>query len=299
LIVPALQNIFNSSVLVDLTQATAEEETQEHGAKVTNRILTWLFREERGPSSDIPDGPDLPIAIYNATRCSKRVILASTNECVDFWNEAVAALNPEPEHVLCSDNVFSDVDDDKGHLARLLTERVLERYETSSVPLHLLRLKVGDICIILRNINIEEGITNNTRVRVLAIHPRRVRVQTLEDTPRSFNLPRIHFKFKLPYGDSFELTRTQFPLRRAFAMTIHKSQGQTLDRVALDIRESAFAHGQTYVAISRVRNYQDISFIVTDANLTTSHLTSSDYSNEKNIVLQNVVYKEALRASCL
>jgi len=44
---------------------------------------------------------------------------------------------------------------------------------------------------------------------------------------------------------------TQFPVRLAFAITIHKSQGKTFDRIIIDIGKGAFAHGQVYVALSR------------------------------------------------
>ena len=50
----------------------------------------------------------------------------------------------------------------------------------------------------------------------------------------------------------------QFPLNLGYAMTIHKAQGKTLDAVVVDISRGAFAHGQTYVALSRTRSANDM-----------------------------------------
>ena len=50
----------------------------------------------------------------------------------------------------------------------------------------------------------------------------------------------------------------QYPLQLGYALTIHKSQGKTLDRVIIDIDRGAFAHGQLYVALSRTRRKTDM-----------------------------------------
>lgn len=53
----------------------------------------------------------------------------------------------------------------------------------------------------------------------------------------------------------------QFPLALGYAMTIHKSQGKTLSKVVIDISRGAFAHGQTYVALSRTRLAKDMHIV--------------------------------------
>ena len=58
------------------------------------------------------------------------------------------------------------------------------------------------------------------------------------------------------------LKRLQFPVRLAFAMTINKSQGQSVEHVEINLQTSVFSHGQLYVALSRCTSPLNISVLL-------------------------------------
>ncbi|PIA65500.1 hypothetical protein AQUCO_00100776v1 [Aquilegia coerulea] len=77
----------------------------------------------------------------------------------------------------------------------------------------------------------------------------------------------------------FQMARRQFPVRLAFAMTINKSQGQSVKYVGIDLRNHVFSHGQLYVALSRCTSSNRISVLL---------------GNEDDDKTTNVVYPEVL-----
>jgi len=72
-------------------------------------------------------------------------------------------------------------------------------------------------------------------------------------------IPVERFNWMYDPRDSATAVFSQFPLRLAWAMTIHKAQGLTLDSAYLDIR-AAREPGQAYVAVSRVRTLAGLQF---------------------------------------
>lgn len=213
-------------------------------------------------------------------KCS---ILAATNTQVDMWNKRVQLLNTNETHDLLSTDKLSQVDDPSAYLQDIIQDDVLHEYVVNGVPPHCLQLKPGDICLVMRNLSKRFGLATNSRVLILSISKYCIRVQTVGPSPKISTIPRIRFRFKIPGGASFEVTRTQFPLRLAYCMTYNKAQGQTLQCVLLDITSPPFAHGHLYVALSRVTHYANIkvfcneNFICDDAPL-----------------LSNIVYPELL-----
>jgi hypothetical protein len=77
-----------------------------------------------------------------------------------MWNLAAQKMNPSQEHILRSKDNFSEVDDPKGHLKKMLSATMLNGFRKNGIPDHELLLKVDNICLITRAIN-GLGLANN------------------------------------------------------------------------------------------------------------------------------------------
>ena len=218
---------------------------------------------------------------------SKRCILAMTNKQVDTWNEKVQKkleTKETPIVMLKSKDELCEADDPHNILKSMLTENVLNDFNGKGVPPHELLLRVGDVCLLTRTLDRQEKLVNNIRVRILQINEFSIRAVTLQEQQSVVIIPRIRFKFRLPYGQSFEMIRTQFPLRVAYSMTVNKSQSQELDMAFLDLTVPPFAHGHLYVALSRAKTAEGIAVIVNPEQIT-----------DGGIIVSNVIYTELLK----
>lgn len=171
--------------------------------------------------------------------------LAARRDTVDTINErAMAAL--EGEEYTFDGEISEDFPD-----KQLPTDKKL-------------LLKKGAQVVLLRN-DPERRWVNGTIARIHAIEPKHLRIELAdgsihelertvwENVRYSFNEETRRVK------EDVVGTFTQYPVKAAWAMTIHKSQGLTFDKVIVDLEGGAFSSGQTYVALSRCTSLEGMT----------------------------------------
>ncbi len=128
----------------------------------------------------------------------------------------------------------------------------------------MLDLKVGAQVMLLVNVDVENGLVNGSIGIVTAFGPDGVTVKF-----KTTSLLVEHNDWQIKEQEAgadkkirFKVvaTRRQIPLKVCYAITAHKAQGNTLDRVVVDVSE-AFAEGQAYCALSRVRDLASLSIV--------------------------------------
>ena len=203
-----------------------------------------------------------------------RAILTLRNDTAAQINAHIQKSIVDEEKVFYAINT-SDINDEGDHH---LSEDFLQSVDDPSIPAHELRLKVGSPIMLMRNLYPKEGLCNGTRLIVTHLGRTCIEAKILggnmNDEKRL--IPRIKLstdKYAL------EIHRTQFPIRLCFAITVNKSQGQTLKTVGVDLRTHCFGHGQLYVALSRVTDVNRLSVLL---------------KSEQDDLTDNVVWPEVL-----
>ena len=112
-------------------------------------------------------------------------------------------------------------------------------------------LCVGAQVVVTANVDMENGVVNGSRGVVTRLGAAGPEIVLLDGR-------RIVVEPKRLVDDSNRLAVTYCPLQYAWALTINKSQGMTLDKAVVDLGGSVFASGQAYTALSRVRDLESV-----------------------------------------
>jgi ATP-dependent exoDNAse (exonuclease V) alpha subunit len=153
----------------------------------------------------------------------------------------------------------------------------------TGMPSHKLSFKIGALVMLLHNFDPLAGLCNGTRLIIRRFMMRVVEAEIItgKGAGNVAFIARIKF-ISDNNGLPFTFARKQFPLQLTYAMTINKSQGQTLSHVGLHLADDVFSHGQLYIAFSRTKAPANIKVLLPD----TMHGQIG--------LMRNVVYEEAL-----
>lgn len=181
-------------------------------------------------------------------------MIYSTNANVDSYNQQkLDAIDKPPQLYRAVDTYLAKkrrpppTEEQKHQLRTLMDDQI---------PPALI-IKEGSQVMLTRNL---EPYCNGSRGVVIAVYPAGVNVQFRHS---SVMIDAKTWTIKTAYG---KMTRVQIPLRLAWASTVHRAQGQTLDYAIMDLGTSIFCPGQAYVALSRVRDLSGLFLINFDGS---------------------------------
>uniref|UniRef100_A0A914HUU8 ATP-dependent DNA helicase n=1 Tax=Globodera rostochiensis TaxID=31243 RepID=A0A914HUU8_GLORO len=178
--------------------------------------------------------PDFQQLLGNDKELLRRLILAPHIETCDEVNELMMENVPgQVREYLSTDKPLDerplDIDEIESEVA------ALNRRNDSGMAPHRLRLKVGCVVVLLINKSDREGLINGTRIVIEQLGDDKIVGRAINGTALGgqvrFFIERTRqvYEEKVPGGIKYE--RLQFPIKLAFAMTINKGQGQTIDIV--------------------------------------------------------------------
>lgn len=204
--------------------------------------------------------------LWCAEECANRAIVTPHAHTAKLLNDKILQrLNGRSRLYQSSNRLgdggrYDDVD--------MASDEWLNSQEVTGVPAVQLNLKVGAVCLLMRNLDRSSGMMNNAKVIVKAMSDRCVFVKRFgaPDSEKPVPIPRIKTRFKVR-GTELYVERRQFPLQLGYAVTVNRAQGQTYEKVGIDVRADFFSHGQLYVALGRAKSSKDITILAQEKRM--------------------------------
>ena len=185
----------------------------------------------------------------NLDTCETDILhIFSTNEEATRYNMAKFNMIDEPVRIFKSEDgvyrgnkpVYENLTENERYILEIFGKNCRAEKEIA--------LKTGARVMLLVNMDFNRGLINGSCGTVMSFEDNTITVKF--DNGVISAVPK--HKFEYYYHDKIAAERTQYPLRLAYGITIHKSQGMTLDKLVVDCSR-IFERGQAYVAMSRVR----------------------------------------------
>ena len=193
------------------------------------------------------------------------VCLFPTRKACDELNHQM--LSSLPSEVI---EISSTDDIDQTSSTRRWTKKATEHLEKLNKDCNMtagleakLNLAVGARVMLRRNSNTKAGLVNGAIGTVTDINKTYVQVK-FDKVDAPYDVERVKSRFMVM--KNFFVYRKQFPLILAFAVTIHKCQGLSLDCAVVDLSENVFSAGMAYVALSRVKSISGLHLSALNPN---------------------------------
>lgn len=211
---------------------------------------TQMFKQREKESQDINTNGILHIFGTNEEADTYN------SKCFDEVQEDIRIYNAEDTFYLYDRNercTEIKITDETYPNLHDIDKKIFKKFNDDCKAPQALKLKLNSRVMLIKNVDVKAGLVNGSCGTIIELNPNSIVV--LFDDGNKHKIEKMEFLYQkdaLP-----KIKRLQYPLRLAYGITIHKSQGMTFDNLVVNF-DRVFSDGQGYVALSRTRSLQGL-----------------------------------------